>query len=208
MIKEIIQESFFIKRLVLIAVFFTMTPITLFASVLSLVSITNTNTSNNNLVSSLTTKEDVLGVQVFSSNQSDFPSVSATIIADDARPEIIKNFLASNNSPLEPYAKVIVDAADKYNLDYRLITAIAQKESGLCRVIPVDSYNCWGWGIHSAGTLGFDNFEEGIETVSKGLRENYLDKGFSTVEQIMQKYAHPDSITWAEGVDYYMEQME
>ncbi len=208
MIKEAIQGSFFVKRLVLIVVFFTITPITLFASVLSLVSITNSNDSNNNLVSSLNTKEDVLGVQVFSSSESDFPSVSADIISADARPEIIKNFLASNNSPMEPYSKYIVDTADKYNLDYRLITAIAQKESGLCRVIPEDSYNCWGWGIHSEGTLGFDNFEEGIETVSKGLRENYLDKGYSTVEQIMQKYAHPDSTTWAEGVLYYMEQME
>jgi hypothetical protein len=56
--------------------------------------------------------------------------------------------------------------------------------------------------------LGFDSFEEGIEIVSKGLKEYYIDLGYVTVEEIMKKYAHPDSTTWAEGVSYYMLQME
>ena len=105
------------------------------------------------------------------------------------------------------YADFIVQTADKYGLDFRLLTAIAQKESGLCRVIPEGSNNCWGWGIHSEGTLGFDSYEEAIETVSKGLKENYIDLGYVSVEEIMAKYAHPSSTTWAEGVSFYMNQM-
>jgi hypothetical protein len=129
-------------------------------------------------------------------------------VESDARPDILKNYLKKYNSPLEPFAQFIVQTSDKHQLDYRLITAIAMKESGLCKVIPEGSYNCWGWGIHSAGTLGFNSYEEGIETVSVGLKENYIDKGYVTVEEIMQKYAHPDSTTWAEGVLLYMDQMK
>jgi hypothetical protein len=98
--------------------------------------------------------------------------------------------------------------ADKYTVDWRLITAIAMKESGLCRVIPQGSHNCWGWGIHSKGTLGFDTYEEGIEIVTRGLKEKYIDLGLVTPEKIMTKYAHPDSTTWAEGVTAYMNQLE
>jgi hypothetical protein len=74
--------------------------------------------------------------------------------------------------------------------------------------MPEGCNNAWGWGIHSEGTLCFDTWEEGIETVSKGLREFYFDLGYETVEEIMGKYAHPDSTTWAEGVLLYMAQME
>ena len=54
----------------------------------------------------------------------------------------------------------------------------------------------------------FDSYPEALEVVAKGLRENYIDKGFVTPEQIMKKYAHPDSTTWAEGVNFYMDQLE
>ncbi|KKU47808.1 MAG: hypothetical protein UX67_C0028G0001, partial [Candidatus Woesebacteria bacterium GW2011_GWF2_46_8] len=100
------------------------------------------------------------------------------------------------------------EAADRYELDYRLTTAIAQQESNLCKIIPPGSNNCWGWGIHSAGTLGFDSFEEGIETVSAGLRKEYLDKGFRTVEEIMSKYTPLSNGSWATGVTKFMSEME
>ena len=109
---------------------------------------------------------------------------------------------------MEPYADFIIQTADKYGLDYRLITAIAQKESGLGRAMPKDCNNAWGWGIHSEGTLCFDTWEEGIEAVSKGLKEYYIDEGYDTVPKIMKKYAHPSSTTWAEGVENYMSQLE
>lgn len=200
------KDPFFIK-MVFILVFFTITPLALFASVLSLVALTNTRAQeisrNSNILN--TPKP---GVQVYASLPSDFPSVSGEIVEADARPELIRNYLETNNSALAPYSQILVETADEYGLDYRLLTAIAQKESGLCKVIPEGSHNCWGWGIHSAGTLKFSSYEEGIETVSRGLREFYLDQGYVTVEEIMKKYAHPSSTTWAEGVSLYMKQIQ
>lgn len=148
------------------------------------------------------------GVKVYASLPSSFPSVSGEVESKDARSEIIRQYLEYYNSPLVPYSDLIVATADKYGLDYRLITAIAQKESNLCKIIPPDSYNCWGWGIHSKGTLKFSSYEEGIETVSEGIRQNYIDKGYTTISDIMGKYTPLSNGSWATGVIQFMKQMQ
>ncbi len=204
------KDSFsFWKKVAFISIFFFATPIALGTSLLSL------STLKRNESLDVNTKENYLvyqypmfGVQVFASLPSEFPSISGEITAEDAKVGYIKKYLIENKSPLTPYASFMVNTSDKYGLDYRLTTAIAKKESGLCRAIPDGSHNCWGWGIHSKGTLMFDSFEEGIETVSKGLKDFYIDQGYETVEEIMKKYAHPDSTTWADGVLQYMNEIQ
>jgi hypothetical protein len=89
-----------------------------------------------------------------------------------------------------------------------LTTAIAQQESNLCKNYPDGTYNCWGWGIHSQGTLGFSSFTEGIELVTKGLKENYIDKGYLTPETIMTKYTPLSNGSWANGVSKFLSEME
>lgn len=203
--EERTRKDFSWRKLIFVFVFFLVTPVALFTSVFSLVALTTStqklDTSQNII------KSPIAGVQVYASLPNDFPTVSGEVIEADARSLIIRNYLKTYQSPLTPYSDYIVQTADKYSIDWRLITAIAMKESGLCRIIPPGTHNCWGWGIHSKGTLGFDSYEEGIETVTKGLRENYIDIGLTTPEKIMTKYAHPDSTTWAEGVTAYMNQL-
>lgn len=196
----------FVKKLILIFVFLTITPLTLFSSVISLVAISAEPRQARQEKSLIEFPEP--GVQVYASLPSNFPAVSAQVIEEDARPEIIRNYLKIYDSPLTNYADFIVETSDKYGIDWRLLTAIAQKESGLGRAMPEDCNNAWGYGIHSEGTLCFTTWEEAIETVSRGLRENYIDQGYVTVEEIMKKYANPASTTWAEGVSYYMSRMQ
>lgn len=148
------------------------------------------------------------GVQVYASLPGNTPGVYGVASAADARVEIVRQYLESYNSPLEPYAANLVEAADQYGLDFRLTTAIAQQESNLCKKIPPGGHNCWGWGIHSEGTLGFRSFVEGINTVSQGLREEYIDKGYLTVEEIMSKYTPLSNGSWAAGVTAFMEEMQ
>ncbi len=198
----------FWKNLFLVVIFFAIAPLTLGISLFSLVSLkyssqSQENSGKTNLISSPRS-----GVQVYASLPVKLPSVSDEIGATDARPEIVRQYLEFYNSPLVPHAPSIVAAADKYSLDYRLITAIAQQESNLCKIIPPGSYNCWGWGIHSEGTLGFSSFEEGIEEVSKGLRQEYLNKGYSTVEEIMSKYTPLSNGSWANGVNKFLGDMQ
>jgi len=123
----------------------------------------------------------------------------------------MKSFLESYHSPLANYSNVILSVSEELGLDWRLLTAIAGAESTFCRTIPDESYNCWGWGIHSRGTLRFSSYEEGIRTVAKGLKEKFLDDGLTTIEEIMARYA-PLSLekdgSWAYAVNYFMNQLE
>ncbi len=130
-----------------------------------------------------------------------------SVKSEDAIPEIIKKYLKQYDSPLYPYTNVIVDTARSYRLDPRLIVAIAQQESNLCKKIPEDSHNCWGWGIHSRGTLKFDTYPEAIAAVTKGLAENYFRQGLTTPEAIMGIYTPMSEGSWAKGVQQFLDEM-
>lgn len=203
------DDSFsFWKKIIFISVFFAITPIALGTSLLSLTALVKTNDTKEVKYSPNVIQVPRSGIQVFAALPTLLPTVSGEVSGIDARPELVRQFLAQYNSPLEPYAKVVVEAADKYKLDWRLTTAIAMKESGLCKVIPEGSFNCWGWGVHSRGVLGFNSYEDGVEEVSKGLKENYIDEGYTTPEEIMSKYTPLSPGTWADGVTLYMDQMQ
>jgi hypothetical protein len=129
------------------------------------------------------------------------------LVAQDARVSIVKDFLKRYQSDLLPYAQNIIDAADKYNLDYRLVPAIAMQESNLCKKAPKDSHNCWGFGIYGKKVLMFDNYAQAINTVTKTLAVQYKEQGLETPEQIMTKYTPGSNGSWARGVNTFMNQL-
>lgn len=138
-------------------------------------------------------------------------TLQASVEESDGRVDKLEQFFAKYGSPLEPYAQNIVDAADKYNISYKLLPAIAGQESGWCKHIVKDSYNCWGWGIYEHHMTTFPDYPTAIDTVSRGLAKNYVKKGMTTPEQIMQVY-NPTSTanggSWAQGVNYFLNQLE
>lgn len=199
------------RKVILVFLFFALTPIALGASLFSLVVLEKADGGEGGQVLAASDSNNQFhrsGVSVYASLPSLTPSISGTANVSDARAALIKQYLASYNSLLEPYSDFIVETADQYNVDFRLITAIAQQESNLCKKIPAGTFNCWGWGIHSQGTLGFNSYEEGIETVTKGLREDYLNEGYETIEEIMSKYTPLSQGSWAQGVTAFMSQMQ
>ena len=107
-----------------------------------------------------------------------------------------------NNAPLADYAEKFVEVANKYGLDYRLLPAIATIESSGGKN-NFRKYNAWGWGNKS-----FSSFEEGIETVGKGLKTGYIDKGRDTVEEIAPVYCPPNYKNWARSVNQFMNEIE
>lgn len=126
----------------------------------------------------------------------------------DGRVANLKTFFRKYNSPLYDHAEKIVEVSDRYQFDYRLLPAIAMQESGLCRVIPNDSYNCWGWGIYGNVVTRFDSYDEAIETVSKGIKKEYIDKGLITASAIMQKYTPSSNGSWAYAVNTFLKALE
>jgi len=137
--------------------------------------------------------------------------ISQAVETGDARPHIVAAFLARHSSPLKPhdhYAQFMVDTADKYGIDYRLIPAIMMQESNLCKNIPEGTHNCLGFGIHKRGTLGFDNYEASIDRATRELKANYIDHGLTTPEKIMTKYTPSSNGSWANSVNQWIAEME
>jgi hypothetical protein len=135
------------------------------------------------------------------------PQITATVYAADARPVMIDKYLAGYGSPLAGYGQIITQVADAHQLDPYLFIAIAQQESNLCKKIPPDSYNCWGWGIHSQGTLRFDSYEQAITAVIAGLTQNYIGQGLIEPADIMRKYTPLSTGSWAAGVNQFLEEL-
>jgi hypothetical protein len=121
----------------------------------------------------------------------------------DERPSILKNYLRSHKSPLAEYSENIINTADKYNINWKLVVAIAGVESTFGKRIPINSYNAYGW---ANGNFYFKSWEESIETVTKTLRLKYIDRGYDTVEKIAPIYAPPSS-SWAWKVNYFINQI-
>ena len=132
---------------------------------------------------------------------------SGLVLGADARPILLKEYLLKYKSPLVAYSELIFELSQKHGIDYRLIVAIAQQESNLCKKTPPDCNNCWGYGIHSKGTLRFDSYEVALESYAAYLKEEYFDKGYKTPEEIMKKYA-PYSDSWAFGVRQFLDDIE
>jgi hypothetical protein len=134
-------------------------------------------------------------------------TLKISIVAQDARLVAVKNFFKKYKSDLLPYAEDVITAADKYDLDYRLIPAIAMQESGLCKHAPSGSHNCWGFGIYAKKVTKFDNYYEAIDTVTKTLAKQYRAKGLETPEQIMTMYTPGSDGSWAKSVNHFMNQL-
>lgn len=128
----------------------------------------------------------------------------------DARAKIIEDFFKGYNAPLADFGDIFVAVADKYGLDFRLLPAISMQESnGGKRIIP-SSKNPFGYGIYGDKVLKFNSFEEAIERVGRGLKEDYMEQGLKSPNQIMAKYTPPSlekGGAWAKGVNTFMEEL-
>lgn len=134
--------------------------------------------------------------------------VESKIVTKDARIEMLNQFFARYKSPLLPYSEEVVTAAEKYNLDWRLIPAIAMQESNLCKKEIKESYNCWGFGVYGKKVIMFNNYPEAIDTVSKTLARDYINQGLVTPQEIMSKYTPSNNGEWADSVTHFMNQLQ
>lgn len=120
----------------------------------------------------------------------------------DWRVAALENFFRKYNSPLVSYAPIFVKQADKYNVDWRLLPAISGVESSFGKRLIPGSYNAYGWG---RGHVRFADWENGIETVNRSLRQNYIDKGADSINRIGPIYA--EARNWSTRVSYFLEEI-
>lgn len=151
----------------------------------------------------------VIGVGVLI-NDNNIPNISRERVVQTAKAEQTKTdetrrlnverlqkVFKKYNSPLYYEAENLVNTAEVYHLDYRLLPAIAFAESTLCKNYIRSSYNCWGWG---SGKIYFSSFKEAMEKIGYGLSTLSYYANWRTNQSDIYKL----SLTYnAAGVDHW-----
>ncbi len=122
----------------------------------------------------------------------------------DIRIQKLESYLSKFNSPLTEYSSYFIRYADEYQIDWRLVPAIAGVESTFGKRIPYNSYNAYGW---NNGNYSFQSWEDSIEHVTKTIRIKYVDDGLNTVDKIGRRYCPPNP-GWAWKVKYFMHKID
>ena len=135
--------------------------------------------------------------------------LSASVIAGDARTMLLENFLREHRSPMTPYANLIVQQADQYEFDFRLVPAIAMCESNLGKRVPLKSgFNPFGIAVYTGSQSGknFDSWQDAIEWVGDYIYSKYYSQGITKLHDIGEIWAPPSALdggSWAECVEYF-----
>jgi hypothetical protein len=130
---------------------------------------------------------------------------SATL--SDKRVANLSDYLTSYHSSLAGYSSLIVNKADQYGIDYRLLPAIAMQETGLCKkVLASAHYNCWGYGVWGKRVTSFNSYEEAIDTISHYFA-NRKEKGIESLDEIGKIYNPGNTNHWKENVAFVMNQL-
>lgn len=116
---------------------------------------------------------------------------------------VIYNMLEKHNSPMLKEADSFIKACITYNINCYLLPSISGLESSFGKAMINETYNPFGWG---GGTIYFKSWEDAYMTVAQGLKNNYLEKGALTINEIAPIYAA--SPTWAERVSYFLSKFE
>jgi beta-N-acetylglucosaminidase len=125
----------------------------------------------------------------------------------DTRTQVLKHYLEQFDSPLTQYAQTFVVEADLNHIPWDLVVAISGTESSFGKQAPAGSNNFYGYDIYADNVLYFDTVEKGIQTVSRAIRNDYIDKWHSrNVEDIGHLYA--SSPLWATHTIYFMHDIE
>ena len=122
--------------------------------------------------------------------------IDPEVEAKKAKAEAIDAYFAERDMPLEGMGIKMVEEAGKNDIDWRLLPAIAVREStggkNDCKKV---SNNAFGWG---SCKIGFESNEKAIETVAKNLGGNnpntahhYDDK---ETKEILRAYNPPSIV--------------
>ncbi len=130
------------------------------------------------------------------------------LTVDERAAKIDAFFTSRENSPLAGYGHAMVEAADTYGIDWKLLPALATIESDGGRMLcsnPKGAYNPFGFG---SCKVGFKSFNEAIDTLAMNLggynpntQKHYKDKKLS---EVLDAYNPPSVrkdykqlVTWA-----------
>ena len=144
----------------------------------------------------LAQKQNISVPSFLSFNQAKDEAPDPQVVMLERQAEAIDAYYKSYDMPLYGMGKKMAEEALKNNLDYRLVPAIAVREStGGKHDCTRVTFNPFGWG---SCKIGFKSNEQAIETVARNLAGNNprtaQHYGNKTVKQILQAYNPPSVV--------------
>jgi hypothetical protein len=153
--------------------------------------------------------------ETFASLPGELPSVENRVQSNDARSQIIKNYLTKYNANPELIAAVdfLVQKSDERGVDPRFIVAIARKESTFCKNIAhlpdgSSSNNCGGLGIFGKTITSFSSIKDWIEAEIDFIANAYISKGVSDTCEIEKTHTPPAKGVWCGAINAYIAEMQ
>ncbi|OGY29373.1 MAG: hypothetical protein A3F35_01390 [Candidatus Woykebacteria bacterium RIFCSPHIGHO2_12_FULL_45_10] len=135
-------------------------------------------------------------------SQTQNAMVVLVVAKKDDRAARLQKYLENVASPMASEATNLINIADKYDLDWTFLPAIAALESQSGKMVPGSSFNPYGW---NNGHAYFGSWVEASDTVAAGIRSRYQPEGEVTAWGIGPRYA--ESGTWAIRVVHFQEQI-
>ncbi len=201
------QYGNMIRKGIVVLLWFPLTFLLLIVN-LTLLAKTTQPASATNSVSKIATVDDTRKITATTDSSQ---VLGYSVVAGDARSLLLERFLKRYESPMAPFADLIVKEADVNYLDFRLVVAIAMCESNLGKKMPLkDSYNAWGIAVYTGTKTGkeFDSWPHAISWVSRYIKETYLDKGITDLKDIGAIWAPPsieNGYSWTNCVEKFQQ---
>jgi hypothetical protein len=132
-------------------------------------------------------------------------SKSVLAFDHDMRPLAMRAVFEKYNSPMVGFESELIQIAEKYDLDWTLMAAIAGTESSFGKRMPANCINPYGWGIYGGNKLCFKSFPEAAEAVAKGLSTRY---NTSSLESIGRTYNKVSTEGWINHTRSFMSKIK
>ncbi len=152
-----------------------------------------------------------VGYSIYSAKPYVLGDSTSALTTVDARAATIDAVFAKYNCPLTGHGETFVLHADKNNIPYWLVAAVAFQESSCGKNVPkkdgIVSNNYWGWGVYGDNVKTFDTVEHGIKVVSEYMRTRFFDQGITELCDIMKVYTPPSTGSWCKGVEFFKDEI-
>ena len=162
----------------------------------------NGNNNNVNVQNAYGNYGDYDNYDNYDSSNSGASTTSFNIDKDSFAQELDQSFASHSGSVLNGKGAQIYDIATRNGINPALFAAIICNETGYGTSAAIKNKNNPGGIMKSGGGLkSYGSVDEGLESMAKLLKKNYVDQGLTSISSIGAKYCPgSDNSSWVRVV--------